>query len=224
MPNIFAVYKPKGPTSNQVLNELRKTFKTKKVGHAGTLDPLAEGVLVVGVGREATKQLATVVQKEKEYIGTVKFGVTSTTDDEEGIKTEFEVGSKKYKKSDIEKIIPAFIGDILQVPPNFSAIKAGGKVAYKVARAGGMPQLGPRQVEIKAIEILEYSWPFLKIRVVTGPGVYIRSLARDLGSELGCGGYLYDLIRTRVGEYRIEDAAQVENIKKAEDNTSAFIH
>lgn len=205
---IFAIYKPKGLTSNDVLNQLRRRTGIKKVGHAGTLDPLASGVLVVGVGREATKQLGTIVKKEKEYLAKIRLGMTSTTDDEEGEKTEIEV-VKVLTLEEIQKVVAKFEGGILQTPPIYSAVKISGQEAYKLARKGQIPKLEPRQVEIKKIDILKYQWPFLSLRVVTGPGVYIRSLARDIGKELKTGAYLAELERTRVGNFTKENTVTV---------------
>ncbi|MFA5318095.1 MAG: tRNA pseudouridine(55) synthase TruB [Patescibacteria group bacterium] len=204
MNNLFAVYKPKGPSSNQMLNKIRKLSGTRKVGHAGTLDPLASGVLVVGIGREATKKLRYIMEEEKEYIGTVKLGETSETDDEEGIKSKVE--SHKVESHKIKKVIEKFQGKIMQVPPVYSAVKVKGKEAYKRARKGENVEMAPREVEIKEIEILEYKWPYLKIKVVCGSGTYIRSLARDIGERLGVGGYLADLERIRVGDFNKKDA------------------
>ena len=202
---IVAVYKPKGLTSNAVLNRLRHTAGTKGVGHAGTLDPLAEGVLVVGVGRESTKKLSTEVAKEKEYQASIMLGVTSITDDEEGEKT-ICAGYAIPEKKDIETAIHKFEGIILQTPPPYSAVKVKGIEAYKRVRKGEEVILEPRQVEIKSITLEAYEWPLLILTMVTGPGVYIRSLARDLGQVLGTGGYLSGLVRTRVGQWTCEDA------------------
>lgn len=209
---IFAVYKPKGPTSNDVLQELRRRTGVKKIGHAGTLDPLASGVLVVGIGREATKQLGTIVKKEKEYRAKIRLGMTSTTDDEEGRKKETKV-SKIPKSKEVKGVVLKFKGEILQTPPIYSAVKVSGREAYKLARKGKIPKLESRKVEIKEIDILKYQWPYLELKVVTGPGVYIRSLARDIGKELKTGGYLAELERTRVGEYTKEDAIIGSRIK-----------
>ncbi|MEK7590143.1 MAG: tRNA pseudouridine(55) synthase TruB [Patescibacteria group bacterium] len=197
---IFAVYKPKGPTSNDILNKLRRFYGTRKVGHAGTLDPLAKGILVVAVGREATKKLGELVKKEKEYLATIRLGIESATDDAEGTKTKFDV-RKKPTKEEIKIALKKFEGKISQIPPIFSAVKIQGKEAYKYARKGQEVTLKPRKVEIKKIKILKYYWPYLKLKVVTGPGVYIRSLARDLGKKLKIGGYLFNLERTRVGDF-----------------------
>jgi len=223
MNKIFSVYKPKGPTSNQMLNKIRGIVRTRqqltqlggrsaKVGHAGTLDPLAQGVLVVGIGREATRQLGEVVKKEKEYIAKIKLGETSTTDDEEGVKLKVE-SCKVIKLDDVEKILPKFVGKIMQVPPIYSAIKISGKEAYKRARKGENIKMQSREIEIKEIQILKYKWPYLKIKIVCGPGTYIRSLARDIGKELGVGGHLADLERTRVGDFYKKNAVLEDDLE-----------
>lgn len=225
MQNIFAVYKPKGISSNGFLEKIRGVLGTKHIGHAGTLDPLASGVLVIGVGREATKKLSEVVKKEKEYIAKIRLGMESATDDEEGEKTEFKNQNAKIKNSEqqveskiktthptvdeIKKVLKKFVGKIMQIPPVYSAVKIKGKEAYKRARKGEVLEMKPREVEIKEIEILNYKWPDLELRVVTGPGVYIRSLARDIGKELKVGGYLADLERIRVGDYTKEKVIQI---------------
>ncbi len=203
--DIFAVWKPKGPTSHDIINEIRKITGVKKVGHAGTLDPLAKGVLVVAVGREATKNLHEIVSAEKEYIALIRLGVNSSTDDEEGVKEKITVFKKPLRK-EIQAAIKKFIGKTKQTPPIYSALKIRGQAAYKYARAGKEIILKPRPVEIKDIKILKYKWPYLKIKVITGPGVYIRALARDIGCELKTGGYLAGLERTRVGHFLRKDA------------------
>lgn len=214
MDGIFAVYKPKGPTSNDVVQDVKRIVKDK-VGHAGTLDPLAEGVLVVGVG-EATKKLSSEVKKEKEYLAKIKLGETSTTDDEEGEKTA-GVGGKP-ERSAVESAVGEFLGKIKQRPPVYSAVKIRGKEAYKFARRGEKPVLLEREAEIKELEILDYKWPYLELRAVTGPGVYIRSLARDIGEKLGTGAYLAELKRTRVGDFTADKAISLENLKKQWSN------
>ena len=197
---IFVVYKPKGPTSNEVLRKIRKITGIKKVGHAGTLDPLAKGILVVGVGRDATKKLFQEVKKEKEYIAQIKLGATSATDDAEGEILRHKV-LHRPTLAEVEKQLKKFKGKIQQVPPVFSAVKIKGREAYKLARQGREVTLKAREVEIKEIEILKFRWPFLWLRVITGPGVYIRAIARDIGKELGVNGYLANLERTRVGDF-----------------------
>jgi len=205
---IYPIFKPKGITSFRVISILRKITGVKKIGHGGTLDPLASGVLVVAIGKEFTRKIHLEVAKEKEYQAEIMLGLTSTTDDEEGIKTI--VGNNdRCSLLEIKNILPKFIGKISQTPPIYSAIKIDGKEAYKLARKGKLPEMKAREVEIKKIEILDYHYPLLSIKVTCGPGVYIRSLARDLGDALGTGGYLHELIRTRVGDNKLDDCYQL---------------
>lgn len=205
MNKILAVYKPKGPTSHDLIDRIRQITGEKRVGHAGTLDPLASGVLVVGIGRQSTKKLGAVVKKEKEYIAIVKLGAISTTDDQEGEKQIVAI-KKPPTKQHIQTILKNFKGDIKQTPPKYSAVKVKGQRAYKLARAGKEFTLKPKRVEIKEIKLIEYQWPRLKLKIITGPGVYIRSLARDIGEKLKTGGYLKELERTRVGDFTKEKA------------------
>lgn len=214
MKDIFAVYKPKGPTSNQILTKIRKRTGIKKVGHAGTLDPLAQGILVVGVGRAATKQLGTIVAKEKEYLATIRLGYTSTTDDNEGQKEKIQDITKPLLVH-VKNTLKQFKGEIDQVPPIYSAIKIKGQEAYKLARKGKEVKMKSRKALIKKISLISYKYPYLKIKVITGPGVYIRSLARDIGQTLGTGGYLSSLERTRVGQFTKSKALKLNQIKKA---------
>lgn len=212
MDKILAIYKPKGFSSNQILQEIKKISGEKKIGHAGTLDPLARGVLVVGIGRKATKKLKEIVGQEKEYIAKIKLGWESTTDDKEGEKKKTRV-LKIPSLEEIKNVLQSFQGKIFQIPPLFSAVKIKGKEAYKLARKGEVFSLKPRKVEIKKIRILNYKWPYLKIKVVTGPGVYIRALARDLGRKLGTGGYLAELERIRVGNFSKEKTFKISQLK-----------
>lgn len=220
---VVGVYKPVGPTSHDVVDRVRQITGEKRVGHAGTLDPLAKGVLVVAVGREFTKQLSEHVGQEKEYVAEVKLGETSTTDDSEGIKTPsnsaFGKGGESPDFETIKKIAGSFVGEIWQTPPLYSAVKVKGKEAYKYARKGEEVMMEPRKREVNEIEVLEYKWPILKIRVVTGKGVYVRSLARDIGAKLGVGGYMASLVRTRVGNFGLSDCEAVfdDNGKKRGD-------
>lgn len=219
---IVAVYKPKGITSHDVIARIRRLTGVKRVGHAGTLDPLATGVLVIGIGREATKKLGVVVGKEKEYIATIKLGFSSTTDDEEGIKISNIKNQKSNSAQEVQapslgeiKIaLKQFVGHIKQTPPQYSAVKIKGKPAYKSARKGKKVELKEREVFIREIELLDYVYPLLKIKVTTGPGVYIRSLARDLGEKLSIGAYVSELERSRVGEFMKKDALILQDIEK----------
>lgn len=211
--DVFAVYKPRGPSSAALLNQLKKILGAKKIGHAGTLDPLAAGVLVVGVGA-GTKRLAQIVGKEKEYLATIKLGEESTTDDAEGEKRPGNVREQPSRER-IEAALGKFTGTILQTPPRISAVKIKGERAYRLARQGRAVDLAPRPALVKSIALLEYRWPHLKLRIVTGPGVYVRAIARDLGQELGTLGYLLDLERTRVGEFTKEKALHFISKRRA---------
>lgn len=207
---IFALNKPVGPTSNRLLNALRKKLNTRRIGHAGTLDPLAEGVLVVAVG-SATKQLHAIVGQEKEYRATITLGRTSETDDAEGPIIS-RSGSTPPTAQHVQSALSNFIGKIQQIPPAYSAIKIKGREAYKRVRSGEQVKLPSREVEIKRIDLLDYRWPILRLAVVCGKGVYIRSLARDLGAALKVGGYLSGLVRTRVGPFILEEALSPDDL------------
>jgi len=206
---IYGFWKPKGPSSFDVIREIKKNAEDICIGHAGTLDPLAEGILVVAIGREFTKKIDSEVKKEKEYIANVRLGVESTTDDEEGDKKEFEV-KKIPSREDIEAKLQNFIGTVMQTPPIWSAVKVAGKEAYKRAEKGEVVSLSSRPVRIDEIEIIHYEYPNLVLRVATGPGVYIRSLARDIGEILKTKGYLSGLIRTRVGNFDRSNAIIID--------------
>lgn len=210
MEGIFAVNKPKGITSHDVVAIIRKKTGVKRVGHGGTLDPLAEGVLVIAVGRENTKLLETYVKGEKEYIAEIFLGANSTTDDEEGVKNIVNVNITP-DIGNIEEVSKLFVGTIMQTPPIYSSVKIAGKPAHRRVRRGEDIKLEPRKVIIKSIEILDYKFPILKLKVTTGPGVYIRALARDIGKQLGTGGYLKSLLRTRVGKFTIDEAIKLDN-------------
>ncbi|MDP1688635.1 MAG: tRNA pseudouridine(55) synthase TruB [bacterium] len=213
MDKIFAIYKPKGPTSYDMIRKIKKEIGNDiKIGHAGTLDPLASGILVIAIGG-ATKNISEEVAKEKEYIAKIKLGVRSSTDDEEGEKTRSTNYELRINIEEIEKVLKIFIGKIQQVPPVYSALKINGKEAYKRMRSGEVIEMKSREVEIKSIDVLTYDWPFLVIKVITGPGVYIRSLARDIGEKLGVWGYMSDLERTRVGDFTKENAIEISDIK-----------
>lgn len=208
---IYGIWKPKGITSHDAINILRKKTGEKRIGHAGTLDPMAEGILVVGIGRESTKKLAEVVAKEKEYLAEITLGSVSDTDDAEGVVESY---SKKIPdKKTVEKIFNRFVGHIKQIPPAYSAIKIKGERSYKLARSGEKVNLKPREILIKKIKLKKYKYPVLVIKVTTGPGVYIRALARDIGKALGTGAHLSALIRTRVGEFSEKTAEKITDFQ-----------
>jgi tRNA pseudouridine55 synthase len=197
MEGIVLFNKPKNYTSYQVVEFFKKRTE-KKVGHGGTLDPLAEGLLILGIG-EYTKELNKFLKESiKTYIAEIVLGARSTTYDREGkIYPNDELIN--YPNIDrIKEVINSFIGEIEQIPPPFSAVKIKGKPAYLLARKGEKVELKPRKVKIYEIKILNYNWPILKIEVTSSSGTYIRSLANDIGEKLGCGGYLNDLKRIKI--------------------------
>ncbi len=181
--------------------------KRVKVGHGGTLDPLATGVLVVLVGK-ATKRCDEIMAGEKEYDAEIDLAHRSTTDDAEGERTEV-LPPRPPAAEELRAHAQALTGRIMQVPPAFSAVKVGGRRAYAQARKGHEVVIEPRPVDVHQFEILEYAWPRARVRVRCGKGTYIRSLARDLGSRLGGGGMLTSLRRTRVGTFTIADARKL---------------
>jgi tRNA pseudouridine55 synthase len=214
---ILVVYKDEGVTSHDVVDIVRRYTGEKRVGHAGTLDPCAKGIIVVGVGRAATRTLAAIVGKEKEYVVRIKLGWRSTTDDREGQQTQVPV-SQIPSEEQVRQTLKGFEGTIHQHPPIFSAVKVRGRRAYKFARAKRPLELPPRVVEARQIELLAYAWPFLDLRVVTSPGFYIRSLAHDIGERLGTGGYVEELERTRVGTYTKEQAIRLSDLRRPNRN------
>jgi tRNA pseudouridine55 synthase len=183
-----------------------------KVGHAGTLDPLATGLLIVCVGKE-TKQINLYMGQEKEYTGTICFGASRPSFDKE---TEIDqsVSMPLYDTSTIQSAANSFLGEIEQIPPVYSAIKVNGKRAYQSARAGEELEMKARQVEVKAFEIIQNNWPLVHFRIVCSKGTYIRSLAHDLGKKLGGLAYLDSLCRTRIGNFELKSANSIENLQK----------
>jgi tRNA pseudouridine55 synthase len=204
--------KPQGLTSNQALGRLKRLFQPKKVGHAGTLDPLATGVLPIAFG-EATKTVAHAVDCEKTYDFTIRWGVETDTDDAEG--TLVKQSDARPTREAIEAALPRFIGDILQTPPAFSAIKVQGERAYDLARDGETVELEPRQVSIFELEIADIPSPdFATLTCMCGKGTYVRSIARDLGRVLGCYGHVAALRRTSVGPFDEERAISLETLDR----------
>ena len=186
--------------------------KNTKVGHGGTLDPLATGVLVVLVGK-ATKLCDQIMAGEKEYEATIDLSKRSTTDDLEGEQTTIDVATIPTREA-VVAAAAALTGRIMQRPPNFSAIKVGGKRAYAEARKGHDVTLAARPVDVHSFDIMAYAWPVATVRVRCGKGTYIRSLARDLGPSLGAGGMLTSLRRTRVGRFTIDQAQRLAEIDR----------
>ncbi len=211
---LLIIDKHKGPTSMQVCAAIRARLrrggapKRIKVGHAGTLDPLATGVLVVLVG-SATKRVSEFMGQPKAYDAVIDLSGISSTDDAEGTFTAV-IPERIPGPADIEAVLPRFVGTIMQCPPAFSAVHIDGQRAYDLARAGKEVAIPARAVVVHAIRINGYDWPTLRLSVDCGKGTYIRSLARDLGSSLGCGGYLTDLRRTAVGECTLVRACPLD--------------
>lgn len=214
------VDKPIGITSFWIIYKLRKITGIKKIGHAGTLDPLATGVLIVAIGREATREIDSIVQKEKQYIAKIDLSANTDTYDREGCIIE-NFTEKKITKKEIGEVLKNFLGKQEQIPPMFSAKKVGGKKLYELARAGKEIERAPANIEIYNIKIIKYKWPILEIDVKCSKGTYIRSLACDIGKKLGLGGHLAGLQRTAIGKYSIKKAKKLEKINK--DNWHKFL-
>lgn len=210
-PNFILINKPATWTSFDAVNFIRgkmralgPEYRHIKVGHAGTLDPFATGLLIVGIGRDATKKLDDFKGLNKKYIATIRLGTTSDTDDPTGVVTTQDC--QPIAADTIQATLQNFIGEQLQTPSSHSAKKVNGRRAYKFARAGKDPGLQPETITIFDIKFLEYSWPDLTIEINCSAGTYIRALARDLGKTLNCGAYCLALTRTEIGEYRLADA------------------
>ncbi|HMP93456.1 MAG TPA: tRNA pseudouridine(55) synthase TruB [Phnomibacter sp.] len=201
---VLLVNKPLEWTSFGVIAKLRWIFKIKKIGHAGTLDPLATGLLIICTGK-FTKRIQEYMGMEKEYTGTITLGATTPTYDLESEPEQFKPW-EHITPADLEKAAAHFTGPIEQIPPAHSAIKQGGKRVYELARAGKEVVLKPRPVTISQFEITNINLPAVDFRVVCSTGTYIRSLAHDVGQWLGCGGYLSALCRTRIGPFLLDDA------------------
>lgn len=201
---MLLIDKPLDWTSFDVVRKIRNLVRIKKVGHAGTLDPLASGLLIVCTGR-FTKRINAFMAQEKEYTGTFTLGAVTPTYDLES-EPEQPRPFAQLTEEEIKNATHQFTGEILQVPPAHSAIKVDGKRVYELARAGKEVKLEPRKLTIYTFEITRIELPEVDFRVVCSTGTYIRSLAHDFGQALGCGAYLSRLCRTRIGEFRLEEA------------------
>lgn len=204
--------KPMHWTSFDVVRKIRNLVKVKKVGHAGTLDPLATGLLIICTGK-FTKKINEYMAREKEYTGSFTLGATTVTYDLESEPGNF-ASTDGLTHEQLYAVTKKFIGEIMQVPPAHSAIKKDGKRVYELARMGKEVKLDPRKVTISVFEITDIKMPVISFRVVCSTGTYIRSLANDYGEALGCGAYLSSLCRTRIGEFELKDAKTVEEFEK----------
>jgi tRNA pseudouridine55 synthase len=210
---ILNVDKPPGITSHDVVDEIRRLAGQRKVGHAGTLDPMATGVLLVCLG-QATRVAEYLMQGRKCYRATIILGTTTETYDAEG-EIVRSGGKTDFTRDEIEAALARFVGQIEQVPPMYSAVKQRGQPLYKLARQGKTVERSPRSVEIDAIDLLHWDSPALCIEVTCSPGTYIRSLAHDLGQHLASGAHLATLVRLRSGRFTLEDATSLDRLAEA---------
>ena len=207
---ILNIYKPKGLTSFGVVKEIRKIVN-EKVGHGGTLDPFAEGVLVLGTGQD-TKTLSKITTYNKSYTASIRLGETTNTLDPEGrITKKKEIPS--LSKSLINDVLESFQGETFQIPPMFSAKKIAGKKLYELARKNIVVKRDPVKITIKDIKLINFTDSTVKITTTCSKGTYVRVLGNDIAKKLGTVGYLEELVRTRVGEYQIEDSKTIENFR-----------
>ncbi|HPA25785.1 MAG TPA: tRNA pseudouridine(55) synthase TruB [bacterium] len=219
MSNFLLINKPSGPTSHDVIDQLRKITGLKKIGHAGTLDPFAQGLLLIAIGRESTREISRFVGLDKEYIATLKLGAVSDTYDLQGQiveRTGRDLSLKDMSIQKIQNILQEFIGEIEQIPPMYSAKKVKGKKLYELARAGQEIErksckINIYKIEIKKIDIENLT---LDILVHCSSGTYIRSLAHDIGQAFGCGAFLEKLVRTKIGDYKLNNACTTEELAR----------
>lgn len=209
---LLNIAKPVGVTSRDVVNQIQRLVRPAKVGHAGTLDPLASGVLVLCVGR-ATRLISFVQDRLKTYRGTFELGKTSDTDDLEGEVVD-NGNLRTIHREELTAALPEFTGVIEQVPPAFSAVQIEGRRAYALARKGEQVDLPPREVFIASVSIVNWDFPRFELEIVCGSGTYIRSLGRDIGQRLGCGAVMTGLVRTAIGEFRLEDAVPPDELTR----------
>jgi tRNA pseudouridine55 synthase len=203
------------PTEETLPGIDKQWLKTKKlrVGHAGTLDPFATGLLIIGVGRESTRRLDEFKKMPKTYIAEIKLGQTSNTYDKTGTISDFKSENKKITRKEILSIVKTFIGRQLQTPPMFSAKKINGQRLYDLARKGIEIDRKPNEIDINKIKVIKYAWPILKIEVQCSAGTYIRSLAHDIGHKLGTGAYCQELVRTKIGKFLLKKAINLDTLK-----------
>ncbi len=214
--------KPVGPTSHDIVGQIRRLTGERRVGHAGTLDPFAEGLLIIGIGREATKKLSHFLKLPKTYVATAMLGGTSDTDDLTGIITPKEI-LHQPSKDEVEAIVKTFLGLQNQIPPMYSAKKVGGQKLYSLARKGISIERVANEIEIHEIKIISYAWPRLEFEVSCSSGTYIRTIAHDIGEKLKVGGYLEALKRTAIGPYNSKEAHSIEELRQLEWTKHMFL-
>ncbi|MDP7005257.1 MAG: tRNA pseudouridine(55) synthase TruB [Phycisphaerales bacterium] len=207
---VIVIDKPRGPTSMSMVNLVRRKCHKTKTGHAGTLDPLATGVLVLGVGK-MTKKLGQMMDTDKRYTTVIDLSAVTKGHDAESEREEIYI-EKIPTNEEIEMAVKSFSGEIMQSPPVYSAVKVDGRRAYSFARKGKEVKLKPRKIVVHKISVIEYKWPTVKIDISCGKGFYVRSLARDLGEQLNVGGYCVEIRRTEVGPFTLLEAKQLESL------------
>lgn len=214
-PKFLLINKISGPTSHDIIDKLRQITGVQKIGHAGTLDPFASGLLIVAIGRESTRQISKFVKLDKEYLATLKLGAVSDTYDRTGRK-QLTIDNLQLTESEIERVLKKFIGKQKQIPPMFSAKKVKGKKLYELARQGIEIEREAQEVEIYNIELLEWLNVNCQLSIIVkcSSGTYIRTLAHDIGQALKCGAYLQKLVRTKIGEFKLEDAVEINKLNK----------
>ncbi|MDD5044711.1 MAG: tRNA pseudouridine(55) synthase TruB [Candidatus Omnitrophica bacterium] len=210
---IFIVNKPQGLTSHDVVDCVRKSLKIKRVGHAGTLDPLATGVLIILVGK-ATKFFNKFSGMDKEYVATVTLGKVTTTGDCQG-GTKLEQNFSHITEAMVSEALNSFLGEQEQVPPMFSAVKYKGKKLYQFARRGIEVPRKPRKINIKELKLMYFKPPDVEIYLRCSKGTYVRKLAEDIGEKLGCGGCVSKIERVGIGEFNIKDAITIDKINES---------
>ena len=214
MNGIIIIDKPAGWTSQDVVSKLRGVLRTKRIGHGGTLDPMATGVLPVFVGR-ATRGVEFFEHAEKTYEAVLQLGITTDTEDTSG--TVLEEKEVSISEADLLDVLPRFRGEILQVPPMYSALKVDGKKLYELARAGKEVERQPRPITIHELELLEFIGNTARLRVHCSKGTYIRTLCKDIGDALGCGGCMAALRRVQAGEYTVDEAITLQAVVESAD-------
>ncbi len=215
MDGVIIINKPKGYTSHDVVNIVRKQLNMKKVGHTGTLDPNATGVLPILVG-QATKISKYLIEHKKTYIATIELGEKRDTGDSEGNIIESDSNIKEFDISIIKQVLQSFLGKQKQIPPMYSAIKLSGKKLYEYARSGQKVKVEPREIEIYKMELIEYKNNRIEFKVECSKGTYIRTLCENIAEKLGTIGYMKELQRTSVDKFKIEDSINLEELSKDE--------
>ncbi len=210
---IILVDKPKGITSHDVVDIVRRRLKIKKVGHAGTLDPLAQGLLIILVGK-CTKLFSKFSGLDKEYSGVLKLGEVTATGDSQGEVTQRKEWAQ-ISEDRIREAFSLFIGETKQVPPMVSALRVGGKRLYKLARRGIVVERTPRKIKIYSLEILKIDLPFVEFRLHCSKGTYVRKLAEDIGEKLGCGAHMVKILRLSIGSFKLGKAIALDDINES---------